>query len=459
MPPSPDDDPRHRRPASPLPPAWEQLAVVWHHGAAWIIGPVLVGLTAVFLAVQSEYASDLNKLLFDAVPFAPLLVMPAGFAAIAFLSARYFSGTAGSGIPQTIAALNEPAARKRHNLLSLHIVVGKIMLTLSSLAVGASVGREGPTVQIGAAIMHFFYGRGPFRTPEQRRALILAGGAAGVAAAFNTPLAGIMFAIEELSKKHVFNANTPTIITVVFAGLISLFLLGSYTYFGATGSTVDLASGGAAILVCGLIGGAAGGTFSRMMIAAILGLPSRLSAYRRNRPLVFAAGCGAAVAVIGLMTDGIVFGIGYSVTRATLEDQQALPWYFGIAKMIATLLSTLSGIPGGIFAPSLAVGAGIGENIAAALPEIAPHSAIIVLTMAAYLSGVTREPMTSFVIMMEMTSSHHMLLPLMATAVVATGISRLVCPAPLYQTLAEQFLTPMPAPVAPAGNAEKMQSK
>lgn len=296
--------------------------------------------------------------------------MPAGFAAIAVISARYFTGTAGSGIPQTIAALDEPGVRKRHNLLSLHIVVGKIMLTLSSLTVGASVGREGPTVQIGAAIMHFFYGRGPFRSPDHRRALILAGGATGVAAAFNTPLAGIMFAIEELSKKHVFNANTPTIVTVVFAGLISLFLLGSYTYFGATASTVDLPSGGAAILICGLAGGAIGAVFSRAMISASAGLPSRISSCRRNRPMLFAAACGAAVAVIGLATDGIVFGTGYEVTRAALEDRETLPWYFGIAKMMATLLSTLSGIPGGIFAPSLAVGAGIDENIAAIAPAL-----------------------------------------------------------------------------------------
>lgn len=457
MSPSPDDEQPLWPPSRA--PGWSRLIALWHHGAAWVLGPLLVGLTAVFLAAQSDYASKLNNLLFGAIPFAPLLVMPAGFAAIVFLSARYFPGTAGSGIPQTIAALNEPGERKKHNLLSLHIVVGKVLFTLSSLAVGASVGREGPTVQIGASIMHLFYGRGPFRTPEQRRALILAGGAAGVAAAFNTPLAGIMFAIEELSKKHVFNANSPTIITVVFAGLISLFLLGSYTYFGATASIVDLTSGGAAILTCGLIGGTAGGIFSRLMIATITGLPSRLSAYRLKRPLMFAAGCGGAVAVIGMLTDGAVFGTGYEVTRATLEDSAYLPWYFGITKLIATLLSTLSGLPGGIFAPSLAVGAGIGENIAAAAPELAPHSAVIVLTMAAYLTGVTREPMMSFVIMMEMTSSHPMLLPLMATAVVAAGASRLVCPAPLYQTLAEQFLRESPEPAALPSVTNKMQSK
>jgi H+/Cl- antiporter ClcA len=366
--------------------------------------------------------------------------MPAGFALIAFISARYFPGTAGSGIPQTIAALNESGDRKKTNLLSLRIIVGKVMLTLGSLTVGASVGREGPTVQIGAAVMHLFYGRGPFRTAEQRRILILAGGAAGVAAAFNTPLGGIMFAIEELSKKHVFNANSPTLVTVIFAGLISLFLVGNYTYFGSTTVFLDWRAGTAAILICGIAGGAAGGIFSRLMISTTALAPSIVARYLRNRAFVFAALCGLAVAIIGIATDGIVFGTGYEVTRLTLEDRTPLPWHFSVTKMAATLLSTLSDIPGGIFAPCLAIGAGIGDNIAALLPDFAPHAAVVLLAMAAYLSGVTREPVTSFVIMMEMTDSHHMLLPLMTATLVASGVSRLICPAPLYQTLAERFL-------------------
>ena len=109
---------------------------------------------------------------------------------------------------------------------------------------------------------------------------------------------------------------------------------------------------------------------------------------------------------------------------------------------VSTLLAAVSGIPGGIFAPSLAVGAGIGDNIAALLPALAPHSAVILLVMAAYLSGVTRAPITSFIIMMEMTNSHHMLLPLMAVTVVASGVSKLVSPTPLYHALSERFLPP-----------------
>jgi len=123
--------------------------------------------------------------------------------------------------------------------------------------------------------MHAFHGRGPFQGENTRRILILAGGAAGISAAFNTPLAGIMFAIEELSKKHVFNANSPTLVTVILSGLISLALLGNYTYFGTSGANLDWPYSIFPILVCGVIGGAAGGMFSRFLTAISFRLPAR----------------------------------------------------------------------------------------------------------------------------------------------------------------------------------------
>ncbi len=417
---------------------------VWHRGAAWILGPLMVGMMAVVLAYGGEKVSKFNAMVLSAAPYSPLLFMPAGFALLAYVGSRFFPGSQGSGIPQTIAAINMLDTTKRSKLLSFRIIIGKTFLTLGGLTMGASIGREGPTIQIGASIMHMFYGRGPFQSAEARRTLILAGGAAGIAAAFNTPLAGIMFAIEELSKKHVFNANSSTLITVIVSGLISLSLLGNYTYFGSTGANLDWRSGVWAILLCGLVGGAAGGLFSQLLIAASFKLPPKLSAFVRNRAFLFAALCGLAVAILGVCTDGLIFGTGYQSTRLTLEDSGVLPWYFGIAKLLATLFSSVSGISAGIFAPSLSVGAGIGDNIADLFPTLATHSAIVLLVMAAYLSGVTRAPVTSFIIMLEMTDSHEMLVPLMAASVIASTISKFICPTPLYHKLSEKF-SPLPA--------------
>jgi H+/Cl- antiporter ClcA len=423
---------------------------MWHRGSAWILGPLLVGLMAIGLTYGSEQASRLNALMIHAFPLAPLLFMPVGFAFLAYIGNRYVAGSQGSGIPQTIAAIDTIDLAKKNNLLSWRIAIGKALLTLGGLAVGASIGREGPTVQIGASIMHAFYGRGPFKGIEARRTLILAGGAAGIAAAFNTPLAGIMFAIEELSKKHVFSANSSTLVTVILSGLISLSLLGNYTYFGSTDAFLDSYSGAWAILLCGLVGGAAGGLFSRLLIAASFHMPPGIAIFAKKRFLVYAALCGLAIAIIGIYTDGLVFGTGYQSTRLTLEDSGSLPWYFGLTKMAATLLSSVSGISGGIFAPSLAVGAGIGDNVATLFPALAPHGAIVLLVMAAYLSGVTRAPVTSFIIMMEMTDSHHMLLPLMTASVIASAISKFICPTPLYHRLADKFLGLPPRFQAPA---------
>lgn len=421
-----------------------RLRHYWHHGAAWILGPLLVGLVATVFAYGSEYANQVNRFLFRHAPFAAFVVLPAGFALFLYLSKRYFAGTQGSGIPQTIAAINLPEERAKSGLLSLRIAFGKIVLTLGGLAIGASIGREGPTVQVGASIMHAFHARGLFRTVALDRRLILAGGAAGIAAAFNTPLAGIMFAIEELSKNHVFKANSSVLMTVILSGLIPLSLLGNYAYFGSTGATLDWQTGIPVLMLCGLVGGIAGGIFSRLLLSASFILPSRLAAYVTHRPFLFASICGLGVAALGFCTDGLVYGTGYQATRLTLEDASLLPWYFGIAKMTVTLLSSISGIPGGIFAPSLAVGAGLGDNIAALFPHAVPHSAIILLAMAAYLSGVTRAPVTSFIIMMEMTDSHHMLVPLMTASLVAAGISKLICPSPLYHALSARFLEPHP---------------
>jgi H+/Cl- antiporter ClcA len=445
LPPAADADTHRERTGARRIALWPATLDLWHRGAAWIAGPLLIGLAAVALASGCEYAGRMNRRLLDAEPLAAFIILPAAFALLAYLCRRFAPGTHGSGIPQTIAALETAVVLKNNRLLSLRIAIGKAFLTLGAVAAGASAGREGPMVQIGASIMHAFYGRGPFQGASQRRVFILAGGAAGIAAAFNTPLAGIMFAIEELSKKHVFNANSPTLITVILSGLISLSLLGNYTYFGYTGVTLDWQSGIVAILVCGVVGGAAGGLFSRLFLAATFNMPAPVAQVARQRPIVFAAWCGLALAVLGFCTGNAVFGTGYDPTRLTLQEDVALPWYFGVTKMAATLLSSISGIAGGVFAPSLAAGAGIGDNLASLFPALAPHAAIILLVMAAYLAGVTRAPVTSFIIMMEMTDSHQMLLPLMTASVVAAGMSKLICPVSLYHGLAARFLPPPPA--------------
>lgn len=427
---------------------WSRIVEIWHRGSVWILGPVLVGVLAMGLALGSERMSRLNDYMNTTYPYAPLIVMPLGFILLTYLCRRFFSGAQGSGIPQTIAATAADAKTDLGQLLSWRIVAGKMLLTLGGLGFGASIGREGPTIQIGASIMHSFFGRGPFQSVEARRILILAGGAAGIAAAFNTPLAGIMFAIEELSKKHVFTANSSTLVTIIVSGLISLSVLGSYTYFGTTSSSLEWDGSISAILLCGLVGGVGGGLFSKMFTLITFRMPQRAAQWIKLHPLAFAGACGLGVAVLGVLTHGLVFGAGYQPTRLSLESTVTLPWYFGVAKLFATLLSAVSGIAGGIFAPSLSVGAGLGDNIAMLFPHMAAHGAIVLLVMTGYLAGVTRAPVTSFIIAMEMTNNHQMLLPLMAASVVASQVSKFISSEPLYHHLSELYSDVRPS----AGN-------
>jgi H+/Cl- antiporter ClcA len=159
----------------------------------------------------------------------------------------------------------------------------------------------------------------------------------------------------------------------------------------------------------------------------------------RAKPVVFAAVCGLIIALVGLASDNTTYGSGYSEAKSLLDGSVVLPESFGLLKMTATVVSYVSGIPGGLMAPSLSAGAGFGANIAHFFTSV-PAGATIILGMVAYFAGVTQAPITAFVIVMEMIDNHEMVLPLMAAAFIAKACSRLVCPTPLFHTIAKNFM-------------------
>jgi H+/Cl- antiporter ClcA len=424
-----------------MPHRWVQRAVLWG-------GAISVGIVATLFALAGDFANSQFHALQSEYRWAPLLITPLGLAAVAWITRRFCPGAVGSGIPQTIAAINERDERFRNGMLSLRIAVSKIVLTFIALLSGASVGREGPTVQVGASIMHAIGERFRFsRRDKEGGVMIVAGGAAGVAAAFNTPLAGIVFAIEELSRSYEYRTSGITLTAVVLAGITAVAIVGNYTYFGVT--NVALGGGGNlfAIPVCGLTGGIAGGVFARLLIGAGHGIPGQMGLFGRRHPIYFAAACGLVLAIIGIIAGGSTFGTGYEQAKGLLQNSQALPDSYPVLKLAATLISYVSGIPGGVFAPSLAVGAGLGGELAQFFP-LAPPSTIVVLGMVAYFSGVVQAPLTAFVIVLEMTNDQDMVLPLMATALIARFASRIVCPEPLYRALADSILAARGAPAA-----------
>ncbi|HEY8855953.1 MAG TPA: chloride channel protein [Rugosibacter sp.] len=376
-----------------------------------------------------------------AYPWAPLLVTPLTGIGIVWITRRWFPLAGGSGIPQTIAALEENREESAPSrFVTLKIAGSKLFLGVSALAAGFSVGREGPSVQVAASIMHAFRRFLPQDFSITPRHLILAGGAAGISAAFNTPLAGIIFAIEELGRRFEQKTNGILITAIVISGLVSISMQGNYTYFG------QLQVGNIdknillPVLLCGLVCGISGGLFSRTLLQTIsLTERTRLGRLRLYHPLYWAGFCGLLVALLGLASDGIAHGSGYLQAHEMLDGTLHLPWYYATVKFLATIFSYLSGIPGGIFAPALSIGAGIATNLMPLFQNGPSVIAIGALCMAGFMAAVTQAPLTSFIIVMEMINGHSMVISLMAVAMLASFVSRIFSP-PIYSTLAKQHL-------------------
>ena len=215
------------------PDAWKIRVLFWS-------GAIIVGLVASGFAIVTEYVNEGFNHLLEISPYLPFLLCPLGLVLVATLTVRYFPGSQGSGIPQSIAALDMVEHRSRSAVLSFRIAFGKILLTLLGLLSGASIGREGPTVHIGAAIM-FSLGRfARFPHHYMDKGLILAGGAAGIAAAFNTPLAGILFAVEEMGRSFEERTSGVLLTGVFIAGITAIVIQGNYTYFGTLVQLVKL---------------------------------------------------------------------------------------------------------------------------------------------------------------------------------------------------------------------------
>jgi H+/Cl- antiporter ClcA len=425
------------------PTAWKIRIALWG-------GAVLVGLAATLFAFAADKADHFFAAMAQSDPLLTAAISPIGLMLIAWLTRRYFPGSQGSGIPQTLATMEVRAGEGvRRRILSVRVAIGKIILTVLGLFSGASIGREGPTVHIGAAIM-FNMGRWVRFPPHyMERALILGGGAAGISAAFNTPLAGVVFAIEEISRSFEERTNGIVITAVLFAGVTALAIQGNYNYFGSSTATFTGWEDWMAIPVCGVVGGLFGGLFSQSLVWG----SQRLAPLYRRSPVRVAGVCGLVVGLIGLLSAGASYGTGYVEATSIISEGVMSDPLYPLYKLLATVASYLSGIPGGIFAPSLSVGAGLGADMSHLLPG-ASASLVIILAMVAYFTGVVQTPITAFVIVMEMTDNHGLILPLMATAFIAKGVSSLVCPQPIYRALATYFLSavsPTKEPEGPTG--------
>lgn len=427
-----------------------------------IAGAIGAGIGAMVFGLIERTADTPLRVIHETYPWIPPLVIPAMLFLILWLRDRYFVGTDGTGIPQTIAALRMGPGEDRDRLLSMRVAGGKILLTALGLVSFLSIGREGPSVQLGACCMHSMSRLRGVPRHIVDRGLILAGGAAGIAAAFNAPIAGIVFAFEEIGRAFDKRNLAVIVRTVVLACIVCAIGMGNGYFYGDLdmGRPSLLIEGWKpwiAVLLIGVVGGALGGTFSRLLLFVM----PMVSRWIKRRKLIAALSIGGLIAAIGIFSDGQSYGSGYAQAKTLLAEGS--PVYFeslptdvqeellqlreGITPLYpayrasASFLVLTTAIPGGLFDPSFSVGAGLGATTYPWLAWTgADLQAVILLFIAAYFSGVVQSPMTSFIILLEMTGVLLFSLPLAAAAITGYAVSKLICKNALYEALAENFI-------------------
>lgn len=421
---------------------------IWRRYGIFWLGAIAVGLVSVLYARLMDWGYDAFRSMEARHAWLTLIVTPAVAAVSVWLTQRFFRGAEGSGIPQVIATLHEGTSTLGPRLLMLKLLFGKVAVSFLGILGGFSIGREGPTVQVGAALMYNMRRFYPRSNALIERQLVLAGAAAGLSAAFNTPLAGIVFAIEELTRRFEVRTSGVLITGIVIAGIVALSLNGNYTYFGVLkiGAHLPILLA-AAVVVTALVTGVAGGIFGWLLLNTSRWLPVRLTLLRSEHPVAFGALCGLFIAVVGLISGRTTFGSGYAEARGLLDGHEQLSMFYPFLKMMSMVGSYLPGIPGGIFAPSLSIGAGFGNLLHTVFGNLQLPT-LIALAMVGYLAAVTQSPITSFVIVMEMIDGHALVISLMATAVISSRVSRLFVP-PLYEALAQRYFSPAPESTAP----------
>lgn len=408
------------------------------------IGSVITGFFAVLYAQVFAWGEHLMNFIFDWHAWMIFIIAPIGFVLSWWLVKEFAPNAKGSGIPQVMAAVelaNPKEHRKIRNLLSIKIIFFKILSSVILVIGGGAVGREGPTIQIAGSVFRKVNEYLPEWWPKiSKKNMIMTGAAAGLAAAFNTPLGGIVFAVEELSKTHINYFKTALFTAVIIAGLTAQTLAGSYLYLGYPKTNdVSLMVMFPIMLVAG-IAGILASQLSVTMLKINSWKKKKLRTDKAN--VVFLIICALIIASIAYFINREVLGSGKEIMeRVLFTKDKHEDWYVPILRMLGPALSFTSGGAGGIFAPALSAGASIGSVISGIIHLTPNETNVVILAgMVAFLTGITRAPFTSAIIVLEMTDRHSLIFHLMLAGMVSSIASILVSRHSLYDVLKVNFL-------------------
>ncbi len=409
----------------------------------WIAG-LITGSLAALYAFYFKKLAIFSFSLFQNHFSTWAILVPVGFTA-SWFSVKYFSPEAsGSGIPQVLASLRSDTPSRPEwyqKLLGLKVVLIKIVSSLASVIVGGAVGREGPTIQIGAGIFNFIL---PFVSKKnhddenkKRKALILAGGAAGIAAAFNTPLGGIVFAIEELATDSFRQFRSTVLLAVIVAGMTAQWISGAYLYLGHPDVAMLRFSISFLSLGVAATGGLLGGVFGVTLF--------RLIQWRKNAPnlsshLTWLAILSGLFILLAHGSHGLSLGPGTEGITDLMSHHSEASFFDVLTRYLANQISYLVGGAGGIFSPSLSIGANLGSFLGGLFLSDGPSiNLMVIVGMVSFLTGVTHAPFTSLVLVLEMMDQPSLTAPVMLGTLVAHAFAKLIHPHSFYERMSETF--------------------
>ncbi|MGN6417293.1 MAG: chloride channel protein [Pseudobacter sp.] len=406
------------------------------------IASLLTGLIAVAYAILFSYAEKGAEWMLHQASWSLFIATPCCFLLAWWLVKKYAPFARGSGIPQVIASIElaTPKDEKKINkLLNLKVIWVKITSSLIMAFGGGVVGREGPTIQIAGSVFRTINQWLPAWWPKiSRRNMIMTGAAAGLAAAFNTPLGGLVFTVEELTRTHISYFRTALFTGVIIAGLTAQALLGPYLYLGYPDVSHLSHWIFAAVLLTGLVAGMAGSGMCRLILR-VMNIAGR---WKSPKKIIYIIVCASLIALFGFIWGMPMIGSGKELMTETLfTSNKHVEWYVPLLRILGSILSFTTGGAGGVFAPALASGAGIGSLLGGWMDMSPANSNILILSgMVAFLTGVTRTPFTSAILVLEMTDRHNVIFHLMLAAMVAYLVSMLVDRKSFYDHLKHRFI-------------------
>ncbi len=399
-----------------------------------ILGSILVGIVSYIYEELFHIVEKFSIYVYGISPYIFLVLSPVCFLGAYLLVEKYAKFAKGSGIPTVLATLELADTPKHYlieKLLGLKIIIIKIASSVVLLLGGGSIGREGPTLQISTSIFKIISDFFPKATKKiTLKTLIITGGASGLAAAFNTPLGGIVYVVEELSRTHINKLRTPVFTGVIIAGFTAQFFTGPYLFLGFPKIKTlpfNLIHFG---IILSILGGIFGSIFAKMYLAFF----EFFNNFKYKIALVL--GLGIAFAVLIILTNTKTLGTGKPLINEILfHSNTDIPWYSFPARFFGSLLSAFSGGAGGIFATSLASGASLGHFVLSFFKIQELHyNLLILMTMVAFLTSVTRTPFTAAILVLEMTDRHSAIFYFLIAGIISQFVSELIQKGSLYET-------------------------